>query len=190
MFGLKFFYRKGGWPFPWGDFPGGDCCSKLQIRPFSTSIVFLCTSSGLLPEQSKDFLRERKWCYFQCSGENAMNSRKICIRHKDVSHAVCPVSQTFFLKCSIFSCNSQGVENLTTQSREKYRTQLLPQRALPSCFCSYVNILTQASLCVVMSQRVSTPGWRCPLGTFSAREDSSVRPLTPAGEAWALGLKV
>lgn len=104
-----------------------------------------------------------------------MSSRKICIGHKDwkLSHAVCPISQTRFLICSILSCDCQGVENLTTKSREKYRTQLLPQGALPSCFCSCVNILTQAPLGVVMSQQVSAPGWRCPLDTSSAREGSS-----------------
>lgn len=78
-----------------------------------------------------------------------------------------------FLIHSIFSCDCQGVEGLTTKSREKYRTQHLPQGAFPSCFCSCVNILAQAPLCVVMSQQVSTPGWRYPLDTSSAREGSS-----------------
>lgn len=80
---------------------------------------------------------------------------------------------TCFLIPSILSFDCQGVENFATKSREKYRTQLLPQGALPSCFCPCINILTQAAMCVVVSQQVSTLGWRYPLGTSSAMEDSS-----------------
>lgn len=114
---------------------------------------------------TKQGFSQSKCSYFQCSGENAMNSRKICIGHKDwkLSYAVYPVSQTCSLIPSILSCDCQGVENLTTKSREKYRTQLLPWGVLPSCFCSCINILVQAPVCggvtASLCSRMEVPSW-------------------------------
>lgn len=122
-----------------------------------------------------------------------MNSRKICIGHKDwkLSYAVYPVSQTCSLIPSILSCDCQGVENLTTKSREKYRTQLLPWGVLPSCFCSCINILIQAPVCggvtASLCSRMEVPSW------YVLSQGGQFRyqwGLTPAGEAPALGLKV
>lgn len=83
-----FLQRSGGAANSQGRFPRRRLLSnssKLQIGPFSSSMVFLCPSSGLLPEQSKDLLRGRKFVL--------IFSRKTCTGHKGwkLSHAVCPV---------------------------------------------------------------------------------------------------